>query len=89
MGLQVLTRKQAIALTRESETLVYSSVEDIAYLIQIHAELGMDELEVFIEKTSIKKLKRALDKKGYYSRITEFQSLDYECRLHICWLSNL
>lgn len=85
----MLTRKQAIALTRQSEYLVYSDINDIAYLIQLHAELGMDEMEIFIEKTSSKKIKKALDKKKFYSRITEFKSLQHECRLYISWMSNL
>lgn len=85
----MITRKQAIDLTRQSEYLVYSDINDIAYLIQIHAELGMDEMEIFIEKTSAKKLKKVLDKKKFYSRVTEFKSLEHECRLYISWMSNL
>jgi hypothetical protein len=85
----MISRKQAIDLTRQSEYLVYSDINDIAYLIQLHAELGMDEMEIFIEKTSVKKLKKALNKKKFYSRVTEFKSLEHECRLYISWMSNL
>lgn len=85
----MLTRKKAIALTRESEILVYSSVEDIAYLIQLHAELGMDEMEVFVEKQAIPKLKKALDKSKFYSKVLKFAALEHECRLYISWISNL
>ena len=85
----MISRKQAIDLTRQSEYLVYSDINDIAYLIQLHAELGMDELEIFIEKKSAKKLKKALDKKKFYSRVTEFKSLEHECSLYISWMSNL
>lgn len=85
----MITRKQAISITRVSESYVYSEVEDIAQLIQLHAELGMDEMEVFIEKKSIKKLKKALDKKKFYSKVTTFKSLEHECRLYISWMSNL
>jgi hypothetical protein len=64
-------------------------VEDIAYLIQLHAELGMDEMEVFVEKDSVPKLRKALDKKKFYSKVLEFAALEHECRLYISWISNL
>ena len=85
----MLTRKKAIAITRIGENLVYSSTDDIAQLIQIHAELGMDEMEVFITKESAKKLVKVLNKKGFYTRILKFAALEHECRLYISWMSNL
>jgi len=85
----MLTKKKAIALTRQSEILVYSDINDIAYLIQLHAELGMDEMEVFVEKKSVRKLTKALNKKKFYSKVTNFKSLEHECRLYVSWISNL
>lgn len=85
----MLTKKKAIAITRQSEMLVYSETEDIAQLIQLHAELGMDEMEVFVEKKSVKKLQKALNTKKFYSKAIEFESLKNECRLYVSWISNL
>jgi hypothetical protein len=85
----MLTRKKAIELTRQSENLVFCEIEDIAHLIQIHAELGMDEMEVFVEKAAIPKIRKVLDKKKFYSRVFEFESLQNESRLYISWISNL
>lgn len=85
----MLTKKQAVTITRNSELLVYSEIDDIGYLIQLHAELGMDEMEIFIEKKAYKKIKKVLDKKGFYSRTFEFKSLEHECKLYISWISSL
>ncbi len=85
----MITRKKAIELTKRAEMSVYSETEDIAQLIQLHAELGMDEMEVFVEKKSVKKLQKVLSTKNFYSKATEFKSLENECRLYISWISNI
>ena len=85
----MISKKKAIEITRDAEYSVYTTVEDIAQLIEMHAKLGMSDMEIFIEKSSAKKFMKILDKKKYYSRITEFKSLEHECRLYISWISNL
>lgn len=85
----MLTKKKAIALTRQSESIVYSSIEDIAQLIQLHAELGMEEMEVFVEKKQLPKITRTLNKKNYYYKVTNFEALENESRLYVCWMSSL
>jgi hypothetical protein len=85
----MMSRKKAIEITREAEQTVYTSIEDIAQLIELHAKIGMSDMEVFIEKASAKKFIKVLDRKKFYSRITEFKSLEHECRLYISWISNL
>jgi hypothetical protein len=82
-----MNKKQAIKKTRICETLVYSRVEDIATLIDLHSQLGMDEMEVFIDKKQLNKMQKVLDKKKFYSRAIEFESLQNECRLYVSWMS--
>jgi len=84
-----MTRKKAIQVTSIFENVVYTSVEDIGQLIQMHAQLGMSEMEIFVAKDCVKKCVKALDKKKFYSRITEFKSLPHECRLYVSWMSSL
>ena len=85
----MMSRKKAIQITSICENIVYTSVEDISQLIQLHAELGMSEMEVFVSKDCIKKCVSALNRKKFYSRVIEFKSLPNECRLYISWISNL
>jgi hypothetical protein len=85
----MMTKKQAVSLTKSNENLVYTSVQDIAYLIQLHSELGISELEVFIVKSIAKKCIKVLENKKFYCKIFEFKSLEHECRLYISWISTL
>lgn len=85
----MMTKQQAVNLTRLSENLVYTSVQDIAYLIQLHSELGMSEMEVFITKAISKKCVKVLEKKKFYCKVFEFKSLEHECKLYVSWISNL
>lgn len=84
----MITKKQAVNLSRKAEVAVYTSKEDIEQLIYLHAELGFFEFEVFVTKELAKKCIASLEKKGFYARQTEFKSLDNECRLHVSWISN-
>lgn len=85
----MLTKKKAVLITEQCENLVYTNKEDLAYLLQIHAELGMSEMEVFVDKKNSQKYATAFRKKGFYARIIEFKSLKNECRLYVSWISNL
>lgn len=85
----MMNKKTAVKIATISENIVYTSVIDIAQLIQLHAELGMFDMEIFISKDIAKKCVKALDKKNFYSKITEFKSLPHECRLYVSWISNL
>jgi hypothetical protein len=85
----MISRNAAIKLTRESETIVYTSRYDIAQLIYMHSQLGFFELEVFVTKELAKKCIPFLEKKGYYARETVFKSIKHESRLYISWMSNL
>lgn len=85
----MITKKQAINLARKAEATVYTTKEDIAHLIYLHAELGFFELEVFVTKELAKKCVVPLEKKGFYAKKIEFKSLENECRLHVSWISNL
>jgi hypothetical protein len=85
----MISKKTAIKLTRESESIVYTSKDDIAQLIYMHSQLGFSELEVFVTKELAKKCIPLLEKKGFYTRETFFKSIKDESRLHISWISNL
>ena len=85
----MMTKKQAVNLTKSNENLVYTTTQDIAYLIQLHSELGISELEVFIEKSIAKKCTKVLESKKFYCKIFEFKSLEHECRLYVSWISDL
>lgn len=85
----MLTRQKAINLTRDSESLVYFELEDISQLIHMHCQLGMSEMEIFIDKKSVKKITNTLNKKGFYNRIIEFEALEHEVRLYVSWISNI
>ena len=74
--------------TQESEGLVYTSLSDLYHLIHLHATLGMDQMEVFIEKRSADRFMEKLTSKGFYCRITPFESLEHECRPYVSWLGN-
>jgi hypothetical protein len=85
----MLTKKKAIAISTESENLVYLSILDIFQVVQLHAQLGMYEMEIFVEKKKSNKFAQSLRKKGFYCRIIEFKALENECRLYVSWLSDL
>jgi hypothetical protein len=85
----MISKKKALKLARESESLVYTSLYDIDYLIYLHAELGFFEFEIFVTKDLAKRIIPILERKGFYARKTEFKSLEKECRLHVSWISNL
>jgi hypothetical protein len=84
----MITKKKALKIAREAESLVYTAKIDIDYLIYLHAELGFFEFEVFVTKELAKKCIPLLEKRGFYARKTEFKSLENECRLHVSWISN-
>lgn len=85
----MLTKKKAIAISSQSENLVYLSILDIFQVIHLHAQLGMYEMEIFVEKKKANKLAESIRKKGFYCRIIEFKALENECRLYVSWLSDL
>ena len=85
----MITKKKALEIARDSESLVYTSKLDIDYLIHLHAELGFFEFEVFVTKELAKKCIPLLEKKGFYARQTNFKALENECRLHVSWISSL
>lgn len=85
----MLSKKKAIQITSQSENTVYNSKHDLAQLVQLHAELGISEMEVFVDKKNVNKYASMLRKKGYYCKVIEFASLKHECRLYVSWISNL
>lgn len=85
----MLSKKKAFQITHQSENIIYTSKRDISNLVQQHAELGLSEMEVFVDKKNAQKYASSLRKKGFYCRITEFKSLENECRLYVSWISNL
>jgi hypothetical protein len=85
----MITKKKAMLLTSESENLVYVNMEVIFQLIQLHAELGMSEMEIFVDKKKSQKYAETLRKNKFYCRIIEFKALKDECRLYVSWISNL
>jgi hypothetical protein len=84
-----MNKKSIVKLTQESENIVYTSLEDVEYLIQLHAELGYYEMETFIEKDIANKIQQSLDKKGFYCRIINFKALPNEVRIYVSWISSL
>lgn len=85
----MFNKKKAISITAESENLVYINMEGIFHLIQLYAELGMWEMEIFVDKKKSQKYASTLRKKGFYCRVIEFKALEHECRLYVSWLSDL
>lgn len=85
----MLTKKKAIRMTMICENLVYTSRESLGNLIELHAQLGMSEMEVFVDKKNVQKYATSLRKKGYYCKVLEFKALEHECRLYVSWISNL
>lgn len=85
----MIGKKSAIKMTRMAEQAVYSSSSDINRMIRLHALIGMSEMEIFVDKKLAKKSVSSLEKKGYYARITEFSSLEKDCRLYVSWMSNI
>lgn len=85
----MIAKKSAIKITRSAEQLVHKSFSSINEQIRLHALIGMSEMEIFVDKKTAKKAVISLEKKGYYARITEFCSLDNDCRLHVSWMSSL
>jgi len=84
----MMNRKKAMQLTAIYENMVYTSMDDIYQLIQMHTQLGMSEMEVFIEKKKSQKFAQSLRKKGFYCRIFEFKALEHECKFYVSWISN-
>jgi len=85
----MLTKKKAVEISTECEGLVYLNLLDVFQLIQLHAQLGMYEMEIFVEKKKSNKFAESIRKKGFYCRIIEFKALENECRLYVSWISNL
>lgn len=83
-----MNKKSIVKLTQESENLVYTSLEDVEYLIQLHAELGYYEMEAFVEKDISSKIQQSLDKRGFYCRIIKFKALQNEVRIYVSWISS-
>jgi predicted transcriptional regulator of viral defense system len=85
----MITKKSAIKMTRYAEQVVHKSSSAINEQIQLHAMIGMSEMEIFVDKKTAKKIINSLEKKGYYTRITEFSALENDCRLYVSWMSSI
>lgn len=85
----MLSKKKAIQITNQSENIVYTSKQDLGYLVQLHAQLGMSEMEVFVDKRNVEKYASAFRKKGFYCKVIQFEALKNECRLYVSWISDL
>jgi len=84
----MIGKKSAIKMSRLAEQAVYSTSADINRMIQLHAMVGMFEMEIFVNKKLAVKSVYPLEKKGFYVRITEFSALENDCRLYVSWMSN-
>jgi hypothetical protein len=84
----MIGKKSVVKITRTAEQAVYNSASEIRNLIKLHAMIGMFEMEVFITKKIAKKASLSLQKRGFYTRITNFNSLEKDCRLYVSWISN-
>jgi len=85
----MLSKKRALQLTNQCENIVYTSKQDLGNLVELHAQLGISEMEVFVDLKNVEKYATALRKKGFYCKVIKFQSLKNECRLYVSWISNL
>jgi hypothetical protein len=81
----MLNKKKIAARARECEGLVCTTIADVAELIEVHAELGHFEIEIFITKKLSPKIYSLLDSKGFYCRTFDFASLEHECKLYVSW----
>lgn len=84
----MIGKKSAIKITRTAEQTVYKSSNEISKLIKLHAMIGMFEMEIFVDKKTAKKSSLYLQKKGFYTRITNFAALENDCRLYVSWISS-
>jgi hypothetical protein len=84
----MLTKKKAMTISNESENLVYLNLIDVFQLIELHARLGMYEMEIFVEKKKSNKFASSLRKRGFYCRVLEFKALEHECKFYVSWISN-
>jgi hypothetical protein len=73
----------------KSKNIIYNSIRDLSDIIQLHAGLGMSEMEVYVDKKNCYKYAESFRKKGFYCRVIEFKSLKNECRLYISWISDI
>jgi hypothetical protein len=84
----MLSKNKISKLAYESEGIVYTNISDIAVAIQLHAELGQFEMEVFVDKKKAEKFASALRKKKYYCAVFNFEALKHESRLYVSWMSS-
>jgi hypothetical protein len=55
----------------------------------MHCQLGLSEMEVFVDKKFSIKCVNLLEKKGFYCRVIKFKALENEVRLYVSWISNI
>jgi hypothetical protein len=84
----MIGKKSVVKITRTAEQAVYNSASEISNLIKLHAMIGMFEMEVFVTKEIAKRTSLSLQKRGFYTRITNFNSLENDCRLYVSWISS-
>lgn len=84
----MLSKNKIAKLAYQSENMVYTNITDVAAAIQLHAELGQFEMEVFVDKKKAEKFASALRKKKYYCAVFNFEALKHESRLYVSWMSS-
>lgn len=84
----MLSKKRMLKLANDSGALVYTNIKSIALAIELHAQLGHFEMEIFVEKRKVEKFALSLRKKKYYCAVFHFEALKKESRLYVSWFSD-
>lgn len=85
----MLNKSKMLKLAYKCENIVYTDIKDIAMAIQLHAELGQFEMEIFVDKKKAQRFASRLRKKKYYCVIFNFKALENQSRLYVSWMSDL
>lgn len=83
-----MNKNKMRALSIQAQDIVYTNSTDIFMAIQLNAELGNFEMEVFVEKKKAERIASSLRRKKYTCSVFNFKSLENESRLYVYWGSS-
>ena len=76
------------AIAIQSQDVIYTNISDICMAIQLNAELGNFEMEVYVDKKKAERFANSLRRKQYSCSVFNFKVLENESRLYVYWGSN-
>jgi hypothetical protein len=84
----VLNKNKMKLIALQSQDIVYTTISDVCMAIQLHAELGDFEMEVYVDKKKAERFANSLRRKKYSCSVFNFKVLENESRLYVYWGSN-